>query len=82
MGIVRRCHRCWRQSGLLAPLVKRATFVGRDDSVGLQIARLQLVSGPACGGALMIAGVSDAVTDPETSATVPACTNTVLDPPN
>jgi len=51
-------------------------------ALGLQIARLQLVSGPACGGALMIAGVSDAVTDPETSATVPACTNTVLDPPN
>ena len=51
-------------------------------ALGLQIARLQLVSRPACGGALMIAGVSDAVTDPETSATVPACTNPVLDPTN
>ena len=51
-------------------------------ALGLQIARLQLVTGPACGRALMIAGVSDAVTDPETSATVPGCTNIVLDPPN
>ncbi|SVA29177.1 uncharacterized protein METZ01_LOCUS82031, partial [marine metagenome] len=75
-------HRCWRQSDLVAPLAKRAPFVGRDDSAGLQIAQLQLVSGPACGGALMIARVSDAVTDPETSATVPACTNPVLDPTN